>query len=103
MKRNPIVEEVRKARSALVQRYGGDVNALCDALAARRDAGVRYVAFGQVDAIGTEALESVQPSRDASPAGELRKQRPPTPGRLVHRVRASSFYPIGLTDCKRSP
>ena len=45
MKPDPIVEEVRKARSALVQRYGGDVDALCDALAAKHDPGVRYVAF----------------------------------------------------------
>ena len=63
MKRDPIVEEVRKARSALVQRYGGDVNALCDALAARRDAGVRYVAF---------APKRLRGAAEAAPLGTAR-------------------------------
>ena len=45
LKRDPIVEQVRKARSALMQRFGGDIDALCGALASRREPGARYAAF----------------------------------------------------------
>lgn len=45
MKPDPIVAEVRKARAALLQRYGNDLEALCAALDAKRDPAVRYVSF----------------------------------------------------------
>ena len=53
MKRDPIVEQVRKARSALVQRYGGDIDALYDALASLHEPGARYVAFAPKRILGS--------------------------------------------------
>lgn len=45
MKPDSIVAEVRKARAALLQPYGNDLDALCAALDAKRDPAVRYVSF----------------------------------------------------------
>lgn len=70
MKRDPIVEQVRKARSALVRRYGGDIDALCDALAARRDPGARYVAFAPKRLPGAIAAAA----RHAAPPVARRKR-----------------------------
>lgn len=45
MHKDPIVEEVRKARAAFAARHGNDIDAMCDALARRKDAAAVYVAF----------------------------------------------------------
>ena len=45
MKKDPIVEEVRKARAAFAARYGNDIDAMCDALAKRKSPAASYVAF----------------------------------------------------------
>ena len=45
MLNDPIVEEVRKARAAFAARYGNDINAMCDALARRKDSAAAYVMF----------------------------------------------------------
>ena len=45
MLKDPIVEEVRKARAAFSARHGNDINAMCDALARRKDNAATYVMF----------------------------------------------------------
>ena len=45
MGKDPIVEEVRKARTAFAARHGNDINAMCDALARRQDSVAAYVTF----------------------------------------------------------
>lgn len=45
MLKDPIVEEVRKARAAFSARHGNDINAMCDALARRKDSAATYVMF----------------------------------------------------------
>ncbi len=45
MLKDPIVEEVRKARAAFAARHGNDINAMCDALARRKDSAAAYVMF----------------------------------------------------------
>ena len=45
MLKDPIVEEVRKARAAFCARHGNDINAMCDALARRKDSAAAYVTF----------------------------------------------------------
>ncbi len=45
MVKDPIVEEVRKARAAFAKRHGNDINAMCDALGRRKDSTASYVSF----------------------------------------------------------
>ena len=57
MRKDPIVEEVRKARSAFSARHGNDINAMCDALARRKDSAAVYVRFP------TKRIASASPRR----------------------------------------
>ena len=64
MGKDPIVEEVRKARAAFAARHGNDINAMCDALARRKDSTAAYVMF--------------PPKRIATPTPRRKTGRPAT-------------------------
>lgn len=45
MLKDPIVEEVRRARAAFAKRHHNNIDLMCDALERRKDSAATYVSF----------------------------------------------------------